>query len=72
MIFPSLSYYHGSDGRIATVFGCVKIKLTMSFVVFVQIIGTQQYKMANMLQGIQEIGSHAMDIYDYLLAGLGR
>lgn len=25
-----------------------------------------------MLQEIQEIGSHAMDIYDYLLAGIGK
>lgn len=28
--------------------------------------------MANVLQGIQEIGSHAVDIYDYLLAGFGK
>lgn len=28
--------------------------------------------MANMLQGIQEISSHAMDIYHYLLAGFGE
>lgn len=28
--------------------------------------------MANMLQRIQEIGSHAVDIYDYLLAAAGE
>lgn len=25
-----------------------------------------------MLRGIQEMGSHAVDIYDYLLAGVGK
>lgn len=28
--------------------------------------------MANLLRGVQEMGSHAVDIYDYLLAGVGE
>ncbi|CAF95834.1 unnamed protein product [Tetraodon nigroviridis] len=28
--------------------------------------------MANLLRDIQELGSHAVDIYDYLLAGVGE
>lgn len=28
--------------------------------------------MANLLQTVQEMGSHAVDIYDYLLAGVGE
>ena len=58
--------------RIAAVFGFGESELTVSMLGFSQIIGQQQYTMANVLQGIKEIGSHAVDIYDYLLAGFGK
>ncbi|MED6258744.1 hypothetical protein ATANTOWER_011786, partial [Ataeniobius toweri] len=35
-----------------------------------KIIRSQQFTTANMLQQLQEMGSHALDIYNYLVAGI--
>lgn len=37
-----------------------------------QLTWSQQFTTANMLWKLQEMGSHALDIYNYLLAGMGR
>lgn len=45
--------------------------LSWAYYFFLQII-EEQHKMAHFLRDIQEMGSHAVDIYDYLLAGFGE
>lgn len=46
--------------------------MSFFFSLFPQIIGSQQFTTASMLQQIQEVGSRAMDFYVDLLAGVGK